>query len=305
MASALAMEAQESQTVYNFLRLPVSAHAAALGGDNVSLIEDDPSLMWSNPALISSVSDKSINLNFMTYMQGAITASGSFTKIINDRATWAASAQYMNYGSIKQTSADNEDLGTFNASEIAVSGYFAYTLLDRLAGGVATKFITSYIGGYNSMAVGVDLGLNYYNENSEFSASLVMKNLGGQVKAYNDDFEAIPLDIQLGATKRLKGAPFQVSVTMVDLNHWNYKFFHHFVVGLEAILGEQFYVAGGYSFRRAADMKISDSNGSESSHMAGLTLGAGLQLKKFKVNLAWGKYHVSSYSILGNVTFSL
>jgi len=86
MASALAMEAQESQTVYNFLRLPVSAHAAALGGDNVSLIEDDPSLMWSNPALISSVSDKSINLNFMTYMQGAITASGSFTKIINDRA---------------------------------------------------------------------------------------------------------------------------------------------------------------------------------------------------------------------------
>jgi len=69
MASALAMEAQESQTVYNFLRLPVSAHAAALGGDNVSLIEDDPSLMWSNPALISSVSDKSINLNFMTYMQ--------------------------------------------------------------------------------------------------------------------------------------------------------------------------------------------------------------------------------------------
>ena len=28
------MNAQESQTSYNFLRLPVSAHAAALGGDN-------------------------------------------------------------------------------------------------------------------------------------------------------------------------------------------------------------------------------------------------------------------------------
>ena len=46
--------AQESQTEYNFLRLPVSAHAAALGGDNVSIIEDDPSLTFSNPALLSS-----------------------------------------------------------------------------------------------------------------------------------------------------------------------------------------------------------------------------------------------------------
>ena len=55
--------AQDSQTGYNFLRLPVSAHAAALGSDNISIIEDDPSLMFHNPALLSSVSDKSLNLN--------------------------------------------------------------------------------------------------------------------------------------------------------------------------------------------------------------------------------------------------
>jgi len=302
---AMATKAQESQTVYNFLRLPVSAHAAALGGENITIIEDDPSLMWSNPALISSVSDKSINLNFMTYMQGAVTASASFTKIANDRATWAASAQYMDYGSIKQTSADNEDLGTFSAREISVAGYFAYTLLDRLAGGVAAKFITSYIGSYNSMAVGVDLGLNYYNENSELSASLVMKNLGGQVKAFDDDFEAIPLDIQLGVSKRLKGAPFRVSATLVDLNHWNYKFFNHLVLGVDCLLGDQFYIAGGYSFRRAYEMKVSDGEGNESSHGAGLTLGAGLQLQRFKVNLAYGKYHVSSSSIIANLSFAL
>ena len=37
---ALFANAQESQTQYNFLRLPVSAHAAALGGDNITIIED-------------------------------------------------------------------------------------------------------------------------------------------------------------------------------------------------------------------------------------------------------------------------
>lgn len=54
-------QAQESRTDYNFLRLPMSAHAAALGGDNITIIEDDPTLIFHNPALISSVSDKSIN----------------------------------------------------------------------------------------------------------------------------------------------------------------------------------------------------------------------------------------------------
>ena len=96
--------AQESQTEYNFLRLPVSAHAAALGGDNVSIIEDDPSLTFSNPALLSSVSDKTLNLNFMTYMEGAITGSAAFNRVVNDKASWAVLGQYINYGKMKETS---------------------------------------------------------------------------------------------------------------------------------------------------------------------------------------------------------
>ena len=64
---AAVMRAQESQTEYNFLRLPISAHAAALGGENISIIEDGPSLMFSNPALASSVSDKTVGLNYMNY----------------------------------------------------------------------------------------------------------------------------------------------------------------------------------------------------------------------------------------------
>ena len=68
--AALQSRAQESQSQYNFLRLPVSAHAAALGGDNVTIIEDDASLVFSNPALAASVSDMSIGLNYMSHMQG-------------------------------------------------------------------------------------------------------------------------------------------------------------------------------------------------------------------------------------------
>ena len=88
----------DSQTGYNFLRLPVSAHAAALGGDNISVIDDDEALIFNNPALLSSVTDKSLNLNYMSYMQGAKTASASFNRVVTERASWAASAQYLDYG---------------------------------------------------------------------------------------------------------------------------------------------------------------------------------------------------------------
>ena len=84
--------AQESQTEYNFLRLPVSAHAAALGGDNITIIEDDETFIFNNPALLSSVSDKTVNLNYMNYMSGANMASASFNRNIKEKASVAFSA---------------------------------------------------------------------------------------------------------------------------------------------------------------------------------------------------------------------
>lgn len=297
--------AQESQTAYNFLRLPVSAHAAALGGDNITIIEDDPSLMFSNPALLSSVSDKSINLNFMTYMAGATTASASYNRIIKQKATVAVTAQYMDYGKMKEMDANNVQTGEFSAKDIAVSGVFSYMLSDKITGGITAKVINSYIGDYSSWAVGVDLGLNYYDPEREWSVSVVAKNLGGQLKAYDDEYEKMPLDVQLGVSKRFNALPFRLSATLVDLNHWGYSFLNHVVVGADILFSQQIYAAVGYNFRRADEMTTLKGTDEESSHMAGLSFGAGLQLERFKLQLAYGKYHVSSNSLLVNVSYSL
>src|SRR5574344_618171 len=183
---------QESQTGYNFLRLPASAHAAALGGDNITIIEDDESMIFQNPALLSSVSDKTINLNYMNYMSGVNTASASFNRVIKEKASWAVSAQYMDYGNMKETDANNNILGDFSAKDITIAGYFSYMLSEKIAGGIAAKFITSYIGDYNSIGVGVDLGINYYDPEHEWSISATAKNLGGQIKAYQDEYDKMP-----------------------------------------------------------------------------------------------------------------
>ncbi len=301
---AATTKAQDSRTGYNFLRLPVSAHAAALGGDNISIIEDDESMIFNNPALLSSVSDKTINLNYMNYMSGANTASASFNRIKKDRASVAASAQFIAYGKMKETDENNIQTGEFSAKDISIAGYFSYMLTDRLAGGITAKFITSYIGDYNSIAMGVDLGLNYYDPEKEWSVSLVAKNLGGQMKAYDDQYDRMPIDIQLGASKRFAHMPFRISATLVDLNHLDYKFINHLVAGVDIIISPTIWVGAVYNFRRANEMKITETDG-ESSHGAGLSFGAGINLERFKLNLAYGKYHVSSSSILINLAYSL
>lgn len=301
---AIAARAQDSRTGYNFLKLPVSAHAAALGGDNISIIEDDESMIFNNPALLSSVSDKTINLNYMNYMSGANTASAAFNRIIKERASVAASAQFIDYGKMKEMDENNVQTGEFSAKDISIAGYFSYMLTDRIAGGITAKFVTSYIGDYNSIAMGVDLGLNYYDPDKEWSVSLVAKNLGGQMKAYDDQYDRMPIDVQLGASKRFAHMPFRISATLVDLNHLDYKFINHLVAGADIIISPTIWVGIGYNFRRANEMKITEADG-ESSHGAGLSFGAGINLERFKLNLAYGKYHVSSPSILINLAYSL
>ena len=294
---------QESQTEYNFLRLPVSAHAAALGGENITIIEDDPALMFSNPALAASVSDMTVGLNYMNYMKGANYMGASFTKAIKEKATIAGGIQYMNYGKMKEVDENNVQTGEFSASEIAIQGIFSYELARNLVGGITAKFITSYIGNYNSMAVGVDLGLNWYEPETEWSVSAVAKNLGGQVKAYEEDFGKMPFDLQLGVSKTFAALPVRLSLTLVDLTHYNYRFINHLNLGAEVLLSQNIWIGAGYNFRKAEEMKIGTGD-DESAHGAGFSIGAGVNLERFRINLAYGKYHASSNSIMVNLAYS-
>lgn len=295
--------AQESQTEYNFLRLPVSAHAAALGGDNITIIEDDPALMFSNPALASSVSDKTIGLSYMNYMSGANYMGASYTKALGEKGTIAGGVQYMNYGKMKEYDQNNTQIGTFNASEIAIEGIFSYELAHNLVGGITAKFINSYIGNYSSMAVGVDLGLNWFEPDYQWSVSVVAKNLGGQIKAYEENYGKMPMDVQVGVSKTFAALPVRLSATLVDLIHYDYRFINHLNLGADILLSDNIWVGGGYNFRRADEMTIG-TNEDSSAHGAGFSVGGGINLERFKLNLAYGKYHAASSSVLINLAYS-
>lgn len=313
MVSAVA-HAQENSSIFSFLSLPTSAHTTALGGQNISLIDDDASFTFQNPALLASVSDKTINFNFLSYMQGAKSGSAGYTQVAGERGTWGVNAKFVGYGSMKETLVDGQEIGDMNALDMALSGMYCYNLSDHWAGGATGRFIYSKYGSYTSCALAVDLGLNYYNIDNDFSFSVVSANMGGQVKAFGDHHEHLPYNLSAGFTKGVAHAPIRITVTMTDLTRWNSKYYYnpektpgfgriltnHFDVGVDIEPSQQFYVAAGFNFRRAYEMKAAGS-----SHASGLSFGAGLKLKQFKLGLAYAKYHISAPTLSLSLAYSL
>ena len=311
---SLAAFAQDGSSVFNFLRLPFSAHAAALGGNNISLIEDDVSLAFHNPALLINASDNTLHLNYMTYISDSKVAGAMFNKVFGERSAGAVAARYVDYGSFDGYDENNNSTGSFSAKDIEVKLMYSYLLTDRLSGGVSGKFITSKYESYNSIALGVDLGVNYYNEENDLSVSLAMTNLGGQVKAFDDKMEKLPIDIQMGFTKRLSHAPIRVSVTLNNLNHWSKEDFYnadgsednfselllkHAVFGADLLLGNNFQVSLGYNYRISQELSVAGSK------WDGITAGANLAIKRVKLGASYSKLHVSSSSFLFNISYSL
>lgn len=295
--------AQDGKMGYQFLHIPVSAHSASLGGANISIVEDDATMMWTNAALLTNVSDKSIVLGYNSYIESTHLMSAGFTKNIGERGTWALGAQVLNYGSMDETNEDGAVIGSFKANDLNFQTSYSYMLSDRWSGALTAKVLLSHYANYSSTALGADLALNYFDDEKGFSFSMVGRNLGGQINSFYEDGrkESLPFDLAFGLSKDFANAPLRVSLTADDVTHWDdVKFIQHFILGIDVLPSKSTWVALGYNFRRAHEMKVANK-----AHWAGFSIGAGLNVKKFKVGVAYGKYHIASSSILINAGFSL
>lgn len=301
--------------MFNFLNLPTSSRALALGGKNISVIDDDASLIFQNPALMSSVSDKTLNFNFLTYMKGSNTGSVSYVQAQGERGTWGVMAQFLGYGKAQETDEWGNVLGEMSMLDMNLAFGYSYLLGDRWVGGVTGKFLYSTYSGYSSIALAVDLGINYLDSDHDFSASIVAANLGGQVSAFGETSESLPMDLQLGVSKGLGSFPARLHLTLFDMFHWNKKYYYYSangkVSGLQVLLNHinlgadlsllrgKVWIGLGYNFRRGMEMKAGGS-----SHAAGLTVGAGINIKKIKVGVAYGNYHAGAPTISATVAYS-
>ena len=313
--------AQEYASAFNTLRLPASSHAAALGGQNVTLIEDEPTAGWYNPALYANVSDLSAGLDFMTYAAGSTWMGAHFVKAFGERHTMAVGVQYMNYGKMDETDEAGNTLGQFSAKDIVIGAGYSYLLSDRWTGGANLKMMVSNLADYTALAAAIDVGVNYYDDENDLSVSASLQNIGTQLKAYHDGQRThLPFTLALGFSKGMAHLPVRFHVTMTDVTRWKSSYYvlpenkdkdksdkvgfgkialNHFVLGLDILPTDYLYLSVGYNFRRAYELKASGS-----SHFAGLSAGAGVNVKHFKFGVSYAKYHQASNSIMANVGYA-
>lgn len=294
--------AQNAKSGYQFLNVPVGAHSAALGGANISIVEDDASMMWTNAAMLTNVSDNSLMLAYNSYIHSSSILSAGYVKTVGERGTWALGVSMLNYGDMDETDGQGNVVGAFSAKDMNFQTSYSYLLSDYWSGAVTAKVVLSNYAEYSSTAIAADLSLNYFDAERGFSFSAVGRNCGGQIKSLYDDGEkeSMPFALVLGLSKDFANAPLRVSLTADDLTHWdNVSFVQHFILGADILPSRNTWVALGYNFRRAHEMKVADK-----SRWAGFSIGAGLNVKKLKVGVAYAKYHVAASSLLINTSIS-
>ncbi|MDR1500453.1 MAG: type IX secretion system protein PorQ [Tannerellaceae bacterium] len=278
---------------FTFLNYPASARVNALGGSNVSLVENDPSLTFHNPALMGAEMSGTVNLNYMNFVSDIHLGSAIYTRALGENGAWGAGAAFVGYGKLRQASAENIVSGEFSAQDLSLNAIYSHNLSERWRGGLAIKLIYSSLESYTSYGLAVDAGLSYYDPEREFSFGLALKNAGAQLKAYYDERQAMPWDVQAGITKRLARSPLRLSLTAVRLNEWSGGFVEHFAGGVDLVLSENFWIGAGFNPKVNADMRLQNGN-----RLGGFSAGGGIKIKAFDVGISVARYHPSAMSLM-------
>lgn len=321
-ATAAAATAQTGRSAYDFLTVPTSSHVYGLGGTNITIIDDDVTLAEQNPALLGPEVESQVAVNYMHYLGSANFAGVRYGRAAGEHAAWAAGIRYLNYGEISGYEQDGTPTGSFTPMDIVAEGTYSHDFTYRLRGGINLKMIYSSYEQYSAFAIAADVGINYYDDEHDMSLSAVLKNMGGQVKRFDESYDRLPFDIQLGWMKGFGGGPISLSVTAWNLTNWKLhyyehtedegvkekelkigfgkNFFRHFIFGLQYQPSDRFYANLAYNYKVRSDMSSYQRN-----FFSGFSIGMGIRTRTFSVGAAYAMPHKSGSTLLINLGLQL
>ena len=212
-------------SAYEFLNLPNSAAVAGLGGHHIAVRNDDLTLAARNPALLNARMHGRLALSHAFVPAGIGNSYLAYGHHREDLATtFHAGLQYVGYGGdLVRRDVTGQELGTFSASDFALTVGAARAVQDRLSVGINMKVIGSQLAGYGSLGLGFDAGLFYQDTSGRFGITLLARNFGRQLTHYADGGyrEPMPFELQVGISRELKYLPFRFSVIYRYLDRWN------------------------------------------------------------------------------------
>lgn len=309
------------QHVFQFLSLPVSSRVTALGSAQIAVQDDDPAFAAANPAALNPLMDGRVTINhnfFLSDIQhGYVAYAHNLEKL---GFTVQGGLQYMKYGDINRADEFGNIQGKVRASETAFTLGGARALTDRFSLGLNLRIAVSTLDVYQASALLADAGLMYVDTAKQLSLGLVIRNAGTQMATYAGTREDLPLDIQIGLTKRLKHLPFRFGVVAHHLQDWDIRYddpnaenddillfgdekpaenkasaaidnlFRHLIFNGEFLMGrnEGFRLRFGYNHLRKRELSVRNYRS-----LAGFSGGVGIKINRFRIDFGYASYHLA------------
>ncbi len=309
--------------VYKFMNLPTSSRTAGLGGNLISVKDDDVSLALQNPGLLNPSMNDKFAVSYINYLAGISFGSAIYAHTFDSIGTFSCGLQYINYGDFVKADENGNKLGTFRAAEYNFFAGYARDWKNFTYGG-QMKFIYSQLESYLSTGLAIDLGGSYLSNNKRFSAGLVFKNIGMQIKPYADVREPLPFEIQAGIAYKPEHMPFRFTIIAHDLQQADISYINsnlpvqkdlngnvipvnisltdkiarHMIFGAELIVGKVLKLELGYNYQKKAELSIPGL-----SSATGYSFGMNLNLGKYY--FAYGKTFISLAGGSDTFTFGM
>ncbi|MFN6037758.1 MAG: type IX secretion system protein PorQ [Bacteroidota bacterium] len=319
---ALSFAQPGGEGVYKFLDLPVPSRTSALGGNTISLKDDDITLSFQNPALLTQSCSNQVAMAFVDYFADIKYGYGAYSRSFNKIGNFGAAMHYVNYGNFTSADEYGKINGTFSAADYSFNLSYCREIDSTVTFGTTLKTIYSKYERYSSIGNALDIGATYHSFKNGLTCALLLKNIGYQWRSYSQNItESLDFTSQISISKKMKKAPFRINLAYQFLEKWDLtytnpenpeqtvdpftgeeikekkfnkfmdKLGRHIVASSEILISKNFNLRIGYNYMRAADMKLNDRRG-----WGGLTFGFGFKVYKFHISYARANYHAAGGS---------
>ncbi len=302
MASSVTAQPGSSLSSFNLLRFDASARAAALGGAFTAVDDGDVNALFYNPAVPGPATSRIPSLSYLSHLAGinAGTVAYSHTGMGLGGTTVSGGLRFVHWGTIEGRNRRGERTGTFAAGDVALTLGAARALGPRVRYGANVHMLYTQIEQAEATALATDLGVLYRVPAHQLAVGASLRHLGRAIDNFANKAPTLPLDLQVGLSKRLAHLPLLVSITAYNLTEAGTgvedgstvdHVLAHLTFGGEMRLGEVLRLRLGYNHRRSRDLALADR-----FDLGGLGGGFGLAVGGISVDYAY-----NSWSELGGL----
>ena len=273
------------ESVFPFLNLNMSSNYAALGGFVPAAKIKGANSLTSNPALIDTLDNMSVALNFISYVDDINYGSILYSGKICEKTMLSGYVEFFDYGDFLLTDEAANELGNFTCKDHVFAVSSSREIFKNFRAGITMKSVFSKMETYFSNGLCFDLGLLYIFDSQKLTFGFTAMNLGFQLKTYTENTrEKLPADLRFSVSKTLEHAPLRFSLTAHNIqkpkldDDFFTSFADHFIISAELFPEKTVSLKGGFNFLAHNDLYIS-----EMSPFPGFSFGIDVRIKRFSI----------------------